>query len=88
MSQDGGATWIEAHGGRAFPLPDMVEFFVIHASLPERVFAVLSDGGLIHSEIDKIFWRDFEPQINGVQFVEIGDLRTSPTDLDSSMTLR
>ena len=71
MSQDGGITWTDAHVGRQFPLPDMVEFFVFHPSIPERVFAVLSGGGVIQSEIDKISWRDFETPLQGVQFLEL-----------------
>jgi photosystem II stability/assembly factor-like uncharacterized protein len=71
MSQDGGVTWADAHGGRSFPLPDMVEFFVIPPNQPESVFAVLSEGGVIQSEIDKISWRDFEPRIEEAQFLEI-----------------
>lgn len=71
MSQDGGTTWTDVHAGRNFPLSDMVEFFVIHPAIPERVFAVLSDGGVIFSEIDKIAWRDFEPPIPGAQFLEV-----------------
>lgn len=71
FSQDGGNTWAEAHNGRNFPLSDMVEFFVVHSSIPELVFAVLSEGEIIFSEIDRIEWRALEPRIEKVQFLEI-----------------
>jgi hypothetical protein len=71
FSQDGGNTWAEAHGGRAFPLPGMVDFFVIHPRMPERVFAVLSEGEVIHSALDHFEWQTLQPSPAKVQFLEM-----------------
>lgn len=73
LSQDGGSTWAEAHAGRAFPLPDMVEFFVIHESMLSWVFAVLSEGEVIFSRMDPMEWKPLEPKVGKVQFLEIMD---------------
>lgn len=73
ISQDGGTTWSDAHAGRDFPLPDLVEFFVIHPRIPERVFAVLSDGGVIQTQIERISWRSFEAPLREAQFLEISE---------------
>ncbi|MDQ7029395.1 MAG: hypothetical protein Q9O62_06245 [Ardenticatenia bacterium] len=67
-TKNGGATWILASTGLPVPMPGMVDAFSI-AGQPStlRLLAVLSDGRLIWSEVDRMAWRPVPVSLHGVR---------------------
>jgi len=71
FSSDGGDTWSPATNGIESPLPDMIEEFVLHPSLPGTVFAIRSGGSVLHSRFEPIEWRPLLPAIEKVQDLDL-----------------
>jgi photosystem II stability/assembly factor-like uncharacterized protein len=73
MSDNGGKEWKVASQGLDLPLTDMVEHFVTHELVPDKLFAVLSEGGLIQTSLERMEWRRFEPKIQSVQCIDLAE---------------
>jgi photosystem II stability/assembly factor-like uncharacterized protein len=71
ISRDRGLTWERTEGEMDFPLPDMVEQFVIAEHQPETVYAILSGGGLLRSQLDRVFWRRVNLPLKEVQALDV-----------------
>jgi photosystem II stability/assembly factor-like uncharacterized protein len=70
ISRDRGLTWERTEGEMKFPLADMVENFVIPERNPEIIYAILSDGGLLYTALDRVYWRRAALELEGVQAIE------------------
>jgi photosystem II stability/assembly factor-like uncharacterized protein len=73
MSENGGKDWKVASPGLDLPLMDMVEFFLVHELVPDKLFAVLSEGGLLETSLERIEWRKFDPKIQSVQCIALAE---------------
>jgi hypothetical protein len=66
-SRDGGKTWKPASAGLTVPWPDyMVERF---AQVGDRLFAVLSNGGLLAAPLATLQWQRILPDVEGVNAI-------------------
>ena len=55
-SHDGGKNWALASDGLKLPMDDMVACFVIDPRETDSLFAINSEGALLHSAIRKVSW--------------------------------
>jgi photosystem II stability/assembly factor-like uncharacterized protein len=73
-SRNGGDTWRVAARGLDLPMEDMVESFVFHSRLPGALFAVLSDGSVLTTDLDPISWQALELPVDFVNCLELVEL--------------
>ena len=70
-SRDGGRTWHHASNGMAVPWPrHMVERFY---QVDNELLAILSNGELLSTRLDKIGWHRVLPEIDQVRSVDISN---------------
>jgi hypothetical protein len=69
VSSDGGDSWQPAAEGIETPMPDMVELFV--ESPDGLVWAICSQGRLLHAEPDEWIWRSALPASAGLEVQSI-----------------
>jgi photosystem II stability/assembly factor-like uncharacterized protein len=72
VSADGGDSWEPAAAGIETPMPDMVERFEVAPD--DSIFAVCSDGGLLHAYPGEWRWRSALPEGLGAGAVSVAFL--------------